>query len=135
MHGRTASAQGTISVSSEVMNAVIGKKIKKGDVLTVAQVAGIMGTKRTSDLIPMCHPLSLTNASVTFDIDEDTCTITAVCTAVCEGKTGVEMEVLTGTAIALLTIYDMCKSIDKRMVISDIHLIEKTGGKSEEFRF
>ena len=132
---RTASAQGTISVSSEVMNAVIGKKIKKGDVLTVAQVAGIMGTKRTSDLIPMCHPLSLTNASVTFDIDEDTCTITAVCTAVCEGKTGVEMEVLTGTAIALLTIYDMCKSIDKRMVISDIHLIEKTGGKSGEFRF
>lgn len=132
---RTASAQGTISVSSEVMNAVIGKKIKKGDVLTVAQVAGIMGTKRTSDLIPMCHPLSLTNASVTFDIDEDTCTITAVCTAVCEGKTGVEMEVLTGTAIALLTIYDMCKSIDKRMVISDIHLIEKSGGKSGEFRF
>ena len=132
---RTASAQGTISVSSEVMNAVIGKKIKKGDVLTVAQVAGIMGTKRTSDLIPMCHPLSLTNASVTFDIDEDTCTITAVCTAVCEGKTGVEMEVLTGTAIALLTIYDMCKSIDKLMVISDIHLIEKSGGKSGEFRF
>ena len=132
---RSATAQGTIKVSREVMDAVLGRKIKKGDVFTVAQVAGIAGTKRTADLIPMCHPLSLTNASVTFDIDEDTCTITAVCTAVCEGKTGVEMEVLTGTAIALLTIYDMCKSIDKRMVISDIHLIEKTGGKSGEFRF
>ena len=132
---RTASAQGTISVSSEVMDAVIGKTIKKGDVLTVAQVAGIMGTKRTSDLIPMCHPLSLSNASVTFDIDEDACTITAVCTAVCEGKTGVEMEALTGAATALLTIYDMCKSVDKRMVISDIRLIEKTGGKSGDFRF
>ena len=132
---RTASAQGTISVSSEVMEAVIGKTIKKGDVLTVAQVAGIMGTKRTSDLIPMCHPLSLSNASVTFGIDEDACTITAVCTAVCEGKTGVEMEALTGAATALLTIYDMCKSVDKRMVISDIRLIEKTGGKSGDFRF
>ena len=132
---RTATAQGVISVSREVMDAVIGKKIKKGDVLTVAQVAGIMETKRTSDLIPMCHPLGLNNASVTFDIDEEACTITAVCTAVCEEKTGVEMEALTGVSVALLTIYDMCKSIDKRMVISDIHLVEKSGGKSGEFRF
>lgn len=132
---RTATAQGVISVSREVMDALAGKKIKKGDVLTVAQVAGIMGTKRTSDIIPMCHPLSLNNAAVTFDIDEEACTITAVCTAVCEGKTGVEMEALTGASVALLTIYDMCKSIDKRMVISDIHLVEKTGGKSGEFRF
>ena len=132
---RTATAQGVISVSREVMDAVIGKKIKKGDVLTVAQIAGIMGTKRTSDLIPMCHPLSLNNAGVTFDIDDEACTITAVCTAVCEEKTGVEMEALTGVSVALLTIYDMCKSVDKRMVISDIHLVEKTGGKSGEFRF
>ena len=132
---RTATAQGVISVSREVMDAVIGKKIKKGDVLTVAQVAGIMGTKRTSDLIPMFHPLGLNNASVTFDIDEEACTITAACTAVCEEKTGVEMEALTGVSVALLTIYDMCKSIDKRMVISDIHLVEKSGGKSGEFRF
>ena len=132
---RTATAQGVISVSREVIDAVTGKTIKKGDVLTVAQVAGIMGTKRTSELIPMCHPLGLNNASVTFDIDEEACTITAVCTAVCEGRTGVEMEALTGASVALLTIYDMCKSIDKRMVISDIHLVEKTGGKSGEFRF
>ena len=132
---RTATAQGSVSVSREVMDAVIGKTIKKGDVLTVAQVAGVMGTKRTSDLIPMCHSLSLGNAKVTFDIDEESCTITAVGTVVCEGRTGVEMEALTGVSVALLTIYDMCKSIDKRMVISDIHLVEKTGGKSGDFRF
>ena len=132
---RTATAQGMISVSREVMDAVAGKKIKKGDVLTVAQVAGIMGTKHTADLIPMCHPLSLTNAKLTFDIDEEACAITAECTAVCEGKTGVEMEALTGVSIALLTVYDMCKAIDKRMVISGIHLVEKTGGKSGDFSF
>jgi cyclic pyranopterin phosphate synthase len=131
---RSAVAEGTITLSKEAMDAVIGKKIKKGDVFTVAQVAGIMGTKKTSDLIPMCHPLSLTNASVTFDADEDACTITATCTAVTEGKTGVEMEALTGVSVALLTIYDMCKSIDKRMTISDICLLEKTGGKSGDFK-
>ena len=132
---RSATAQGTISVSREVMNAVLGKKVKKGDVFTVAQVAGIMGTKRTSDLIPMCHPLSLTNAKVSFSMDEESCLITVFCTAVTDGKTGVEMEALTGASIALLTIYDMCKAIDKRMVLSDIHLVEKTGGKSGAFTF
>jgi cyclic pyranopterin phosphate synthase len=132
---RTATAKGSISVSREVMDAVIGRTIKKGDVLTVAQVAGIMGTKKTSDLIPMCHPLNLSNAKVTFDIDEEACTISALCTAVCEGRTGVEMEALTGVSVALLTIYDMCKSMDKRMIINDIHLVEKSGGKSGEFRF
>ena len=132
---RSATAQGSISVSRDVMEAVLGKKIKKGDVFTVAQVAGIMGTKRTSDLIPMCHPLSLTNAKVCFSIDEEAGVITAFCTAVTDGKTGVEMEALTGVSVALLTIYDMCKAIDKRMMISDIHLVEKTGGKSGVFRF
>ena len=132
---RSATAQGTISVSREVMNAVLGKKVKKGDVFTVAQVAGIMGTKRTSDLIPMCHPLSLTNAKVSFSMDEEASSITVFCTAVTDGKTGVEMEALTGASIALLTIYDMCKAIDKRMVLSDIHLVEKTGGKSGDFTF
>lgn len=132
---RTATAKGTISVSREVMDAVLGKKVKKGDVLTVAQTAGIMGTKRTSDLIPMCHPLSLTNARVSFEVDEEACAITVYCTAVTEGKTGVEMEALTGVSTALLTIYDMCKAIDKRMVFGDIHLVEKTGGKSGDFSF
>ena len=132
---RTATAKGSISVSRDVMDSIIGRTIKKGDVLTVAQIAGIMGTKRTSDLIPMCHTLNLINAKVTFDIDEEACTITAICTADCAGKTGVEMEALMGASIALLTIYDMCKSMDKRMVISGIHLVEKSGGKSGEFRF
>ena len=132
---RSATAQGTIKVSREVMDAVLGRKIKKGDVFTVAQVAGISGTKRTADLIPMCHPLSLTNAKVSFRIDEEACSITAVCTAVTDGKTGVEMEALTGVSVALLTIYDMCKALDKRMEIKDIHLVEKTGGKSGDFVF
>lgn len=132
---RSATAQGTISVSREVMDAVLGRKVRKGDVFTVAQTAGIMGTKRTSDLIPMCHPLGLTNAEVRFETDEEACTITAFCTAVTEGRTGVEMEALTGVSTALLTVYDMCKAIDKRMVIEGIHLVEKTGGKSGDFRF
>ncbi len=132
---RMAIAQGTIRVSKEVMDAILGKKVKKGDVLTVAQVAGIMGTKRTSELIPMCHILNLTNAKVTFTIDREECTITAVCTVKTEGKTGVEMEALTGASIACLTIYDMCKAIDKRMVIENIHLVEKDGGKSGDFHF
>ncbi len=132
---REASAEGTIAVSREVFEAVAGKTVKKGDVLTVAQVAGIMGAKRTSDLIPMCHILNLTNAKLTFEMLPDTSEIRAVCTVKTEGKTGVEMEALTGVSTALLTIYDMCKAIDKRMVIRDIHLVEKHGGKSGDFYF
>lgn len=132
---RVAVAEGTIAVSREVMDAIKGRKVKKGDVLTVAQVAGIMGTKRTSELIPMCHPLALTNAAVTFEVDSEACEIKAICRAVTDGKTGVEMEALTGVTTALLTIYDMCKAIDKRMVVRDVHLVEKSGGKSGEFQF
>ena len=132
---RVAIAEGFIDVSREVMDAITGHAVKKGDVLTVAQVAGIMGTKKTSELIPMCHPLSLTNAAVTFEMDEEACSIKAVYRAVTDGRTGVEMEALTGVTTALLTIYDMCKAIDKRMVLRDIHLVEKSGGKSGEFRF
>ena len=132
---REAVAEGTIAVSREVMDAIKGRKVRKGDVLTVAQVAGIMGTKRTSELIPMCHPLALTNAAVTFEVDSEACEIKAICRAVTDGKTGVEMEALTGVTTALLTIYDMCKAIDKRMVVRDVHLVEKSGGKSGEFRF
>ena len=132
---REAVAEGTIAVSREVMDAIKGRKVRKGDVLTVAQVAGIMGTKRTSELIPMCHPLALTNAAVTFEVDSEACEIKAICRAVTDGKTGVEMEALTGVTTALLTIYDMCKAIDKRMVLRDVHLVEKSGGKSGEFRF
>lgn len=132
---RTAVAQGRIRLCREAMDAVLGRRIKKGDVFTVAQVAGIMGTKRTADLIPMCHPLSLNNASVTFDVAEDACEITVYCRVVTDGRTGVEMEALTGVSTALLTIYDMCKAIDKRMLISDIRLTEKSGGRSGDFRY
>ena len=130
---RTAIAQGKIHLCREAMDAVLGHRIKKGDVFTVAQIAGIMGAKRTSDLIPMCHPLSMTKAAVTFEVDENACEITAVCKAAVDGKTGVEMEALTGVSLSLLTIYDMCKAIDKRMRITDIHLVEKTGGRSGHF--
>lgn len=132
---RTATAAGSIHVSRDALDAILGNKVKKGDVLTVSQVAGIMGTKKTSDLIPMCHPLFLTNAKVEFEIDEKNCDITVLCTAQTEGKTGVEMEALTGVSAALLTVYDMCKAIDKRMTIGDIHLVEKAGGKSGDFRY
>ena len=132
---RVAVAEGIISVSCEVMDAIKGNKVKKGDVLTVSQVAGIMGTKRTPDLIPMCHPLSLTNAEITFEVDEEACEIKAICRAVTDGRTGVEMEALTGVSTALLTVYDMCKAIDKRMVIKEIHLVSKEGGKSGQFTF
>ena len=123
---RTAVAEGRIQVSPEVFQAIERKTVKKGDVLTVAQVAGILGCKRTADLIPMCHLLNLTN---------ETCEVRALCTVKTEGKTGVEMEALTGVSVALLTIYDMCKAIDKRMVMKEIHLVEKHGGKSGDFFF
>ena len=132
---RTAVAEGIIDVSPEVFAAVEKRTVKKGDVLTVAQVAGIMGCKRTAELIPMCHSLSLTNASLTFELMPESSSIKAVCTVKTDGKTGVEMEALTGVSTALLTIYDMCKAIDKRMVIREIRLAEKHGGKSGDFYF
>ena len=132
---RTATATGFIQVSPEIMAAVKSGNVKKGDVLGVARVAGIMGVKRTSELIPMCHPLPIQKCSVDFEIDENAGVIRVFCTVKTEGKTGVEMEALTGVQVTLLTIYDMCKAIDKHMVMSDIHLEEKTGGKSGDFRF
>lgn len=132
---REATAVGSIRVSEEVFDAIEGRKVKKGDVYTVAQVAGIMGAKRTSDLIPMCHILNLTGVDVTFVPDRETLTITASCTAKTDGKTGVEMEALTGVSTALLTVYDMCKAIDRRMEIEYIHLVKKSGGKSGDFVF
>ena len=130
---RIATATGRITLCNEAMEAVKGRKIKKGDVLTVAQVAGIMGQKRTSELIPMCHNINLTSAKITFEIKGND--IIVFSKAKTSGQTGVEMEALMGVNIALLTIYDMCKAIDKRMLISDVHLVEKTGGKSGDFFF
>nr|WP_317427170.1 cyclic pyranopterin monophosphate synthase MoaC [uncultured Blautia sp.] len=132
---RTAVAQGKILVSEEILQAVLEQKVKKGDVLGVARVAGIMAVKQTSSIIPMCHPLMIQKCSVDFQVLLGEQAIQAVCTVKTEGKTGVEMEALHGVSAALLTIYDMCKAIDKKMVIRDIHLVEKTGGKSGDFHF
>lgn len=131
---RTAVATGSIDVSDEIMSAIKSGAAKKGDVLGVARVAGIMAAKRTSELIPLCHPLPLNKCAIEFVADQPN-TVTAVCTVRTEGKTGVEMEALTGVSVALLTIYDMCKAIDKRMRLGDIHLVEKQGGKSGDFKY
>jgi cyclic pyranopterin phosphate synthase len=130
---RTAVAKGKIHVNSEVMEAILNHTVKKGDVLGVARVAGIMAAKKTSELIPMCHPLAITKCSIDFDIQKEKGSIEAACMVKTEGKTGVEMEALTGVTAALLTIYDMCKAIDKRMELSEIYLEKKSGGKSGDF--
>lgn len=130
---RTAIAQGFISMNTECFQKVKEGSMKKGDVLTVAQIAGIMGAKRCSDLLPLCHPLPLSKCEITFEFLENQIQVTCLCKTT--GKTGVEMEALTGVQVALLTIYDMCKAIDKKMVMSDIHLVEKTGGKSGDFKY
>lgn len=127
---RTAVAEGTIRVSPVVLQAIAGGTAAKGDVLGVARVAGIMAAKRTSDLIPLCHPLALSHVSVDFELLPQEQAVKARCTARLTGKTGVEMEALTGVSVALLTIYDMCKAMDKGMELGEIHLVRKEGGKS-----
>ena len=127
---REASAAGKIMVSREVFQAVKEGGTGKGDVLGVAATAGIMGAKRTWELIPMCHILPLTNCRITFDMDEEESSISCTCTVKVRGKTGVGMEALTGVGVALLTVYDMCKALDKTMEIGEIYLVKKTGGKS-----
>ena len=132
---REAIATGTIFVNEETFKRIKEGTIAKGDVLGVARVAGIMATKKTSELIPMCHPLMITKSKIDFELNEEEKSVTAICTVKLAGKTGVEMEALTGVNVALLTIYDMCKAINKGMVISNIHLVKKTGGKSGEYLF
>lgn len=132
---RTAVASGKIYMNADVMDAIVNHTAKKGDVLGVARVAGIMATKQTSNLIPMCHPLMIQKVAVDFEVDQAAGFVKAICTVSFEGKTGVEMEALTGVSVTLLTIYDMCKAMDRAMVISDIHLEEKMGGKSGHFTF
>lgn len=130
---RTAVAVGRVTMSPECFAAVAEGRAKKGDVLGVAQVAGIMATKRTSELIPLCHPLPLTKVSVDFTLLPERQAVEAVCTVKTTGVTGVEMEALTGVSTALLTIYDMCKAVDKGMELGEIGLVEKTGGKSGHY--
>ena len=126
---------GTIRVSPEILTAVAEGTARKGDVLGTARIAGIMAAKRTAELIPLCHVLPIHKCTVDFELCPEQSEIRARCTVKTEGKTGVEMEALTGVSVALLTVYDMCKAIDKRMVLSQIHLEEKSGGKSGDFRF
>jgi cyclic pyranopterin phosphate synthase len=132
---REAVARGSVYMKKETLKAIAEGKIRKGDVLSVAQVGGIMGAKSTSDIIPMCHNVNIYGADIEFkaDVENSKLDIEAVVKTV--GVTGVEMEALTAVSIAALTIYDMCKAVDKYMVISDIHLVHKIGGKSGEFNF
>ncbi|MDF7774139.1 cyclic pyranopterin monophosphate synthase MoaC [Sphingomonas sp. AOB5] len=129
---REAVATGRITMSAEAATAIAQGLVKKGDVLAVARIAGIMAAKKTSDLIPLCHPLPLTK--VLIDLAPDATGVTATATAATDGKTGVEMEALTAVSTALLTIYDMAKAIDKGMTIGEIRLISKTGGKSGDWK-
>ncbi|UXZ09008.1 cyclic pyranopterin monophosphate synthase MoaC [Clostridium perfringens] len=126
---RIAIATGTVKASSETIELIKSGQIGKGDVLGVARVAGIMAMKNTSNLIPMCHPVMITGSSIDFEIDSEKNEIRITATSKVVHKTGVEMEALTGVSIATLTIYDMCKAVDKRMVIGDIHLVKKTRWK------
>jgi len=131
---RTAIARGIISMNGDAMKAVLGGTVKKGDVFSVARVAGIMAAKRCAELIPLCHPLAFDECTVDFSADETKNNIEASCRVKLSGKTGAEMEALTGVSVALLTIYDMCKAIDRAMVIGGIRLWEKSGGKSGHYK-
>ena len=129
---RTAAAMAAVKMSPSTAEAIRTGGVAKGDVLAVAQVAGIMAAKRTGEWIPMCHPVALTGVDIRFDLGEDRLDILA--TARCKGETGVEMEALTAASAAALTVYDMCKALQKDMEITDVRLLEKTGGKSGTFR-
>lgn len=131
---REATAMGRIHMSAECFEKVKTGGMKKGDVLGAARIAGIMGAKKTSELIPLCHILNLTKVTIEFDYLDENCEIEARCTAKTVGKTGVEMEALTGVQVALLTIYDMCKAVDKGMMMGNICLLEKSGGKSGSWK-
>lgn len=130
---RVAVARGSVSMNRKTFEKIADNTVKKGNVLETARIAGIMAAKRTHELIPMCHPLNITHAAIKFEKDPESCKIHIESEVSLTGKTGVEMEALTAVSVCALTIYDMCKSYDKKMAISDILLSEKTGGKSGHF--
>ena len=130
---RVAVAQGRIVMNPETLSIVLTGSAKKGDVLGVARIAGIMAAKKTSELIPLCHPLALTHVNIDFTTEVENSSILCKATAETTGPTGVEMEALTAVQIALLTIYDMCKAVDRGMVVTDVRVLEKHGGKSGRF--
>lgn len=127
---REAIARGRVSMAPRTFQMIQDKTVAKGDVLGVARIAGIMATKRTADLIPLCHPLNITSAEVEFSLQPDQSAIEIEARVKTDGKTGVEMEAFVAVAVAAVTVYDMCKAVDRAMAISDIHLVEKRGGKS-----
>lgn len=130
---RKAKAKASVFVGHQVFQLIKVNNVQKGDVLSVAKLAGIMGAKKTADLIPLCHPLALSKVDVTCALNEYESKVDIYCEAKCISRTGVEMEALTGASIAALTVYDMCKAVNKAIVISDIHLLEKEGGKSGHY--
>ena len=131
---RVAVAGGRIEMRAETLEMIVAGEHKKGDVLGIARIAGIMAAKRTSDLIPLCHPIGLTRVEVNFDIDAASCAVDCTVRTETRSQTGVEMEALTALQVALLTIYDMCKAVDRGMRLSQSQLLEKSGGKSGDWR-
>jgi cyclic pyranopterin phosphate synthase len=131
---RIAVAQGRIEMTPSTLSIILAGGAKKGDVLGIARIAGIMAAKKTSDLIPLCHPLALTHVAIDFTANNDSPSITCVATVETVGQTGVEMEAMTAVQVALLTIYDMCKAVDRGMRITDVKLLEKHGGKSGSYQ-
>jgi cyclic pyranopterin phosphate synthase len=131
---RTATAHGSVYMEPETLALITADGVKKGDVLSVAQLAGIMGAKKTPELIPLCHPLNLSSIKVDLVCDPDRNAVDITATCKLDGKTGVEMEALTAVSVAALTVYDMCKAVDRQMRLSDIRLVHKAGGKSGEFK-
>lgn len=132
---RSALASGEIYVGKEILEKIVNHQMKKGDVLSVARIAGIMAVKKTSEIIPLCHPLLLSKITVEFNINHEKEVIETYCEVTCLGKTGVEMEALHGVSATLLTIYDMSKAVSKEMEIKNIHLVSKSGGKSGDFKW
>ena len=130
---RTATAAARVLVNQETFQLIRSGGMKKGDVLTVAQVAGVMGAKRTPELIPMCHPILMDGIDLRLGLDERRCSVEIEATVSCDGRTGVEMEALTAVSTAALTVYDMCKAVQKDMVITDIRLLRKSGGVHGDF--
>ena len=130
---REAVASGIITMTPETFRMIVKREIKKGDVLEVAKIAGIMAAKKTCELIPMCHPINITAVDISFHTDQSQSKIKIESKVKIISKTGVEMEALTAVTVAALTIYDMCKSVDRAMVISDIKLVKKSGGKSDDY--
>lgn len=131
---RTATASGSVIMQSRTIRMIAEGGVKKGDVLSVARLAGIMGAKRTADLIPLCHPLAVTSVAVDLTVNAARNAVDITATCKLKGRTGVEMEALTAVAVAALTVYDMCKAVDRGMRIADVRLVHKAGGKSGEFR-